>query len=168
MLSITGTASVRLATGSPPAAPFVWGIREARVTTDLTIYTGDNLRLEFLAADNKTVEHDAVIWSRTSPGAQTVALTNLTVPHDDTLPYPSSDVKRIKLVLTDNSGSVISDNMAWYTVVKDDFTSRIGWIIINWANHSAADKDQLSSEITQIIINWASVSSTRDQGDFSQ
>jgi hypothetical protein len=163
MLSCAGTANVRLAiTGTPP---FLWGIREAKLNANLVIYQGDNLHLIFLAQDNVTVESDNVIWSRTAPGAQAVVLTSLVVPHDSGL---TGNVKRAKLMLTDNSGAIILDNMAWYTVVQDDLSSRISWIILNWGSHNSSQQDQLSSEISQIIINWATFPSTRDQGDFSQ
>jgi uncharacterized membrane protein len=156
----TGTANIRLATGT---APFVWGIRKVRVTTSLVVYTGDNLRLRFLAYDNVTVESENVIWSRTAPGPQTVTLTNLVVPHDIALLV---NVHRVKLVLTDNSGVMILDNMAWYTPVQDDWGSRVGWIVLNWASHNSSQQDQLGSEIGQIVINWSSVPTTADQHDF--
>jgi len=164
----TGTASIWPATGSPPAAPFLCGIRKAKTTENLVVNTGDNLRLRFLAQDNVTVENEAVIWSRTAPGAQTVNLTNLIVPHDNNLPYPLFNVKRVKLVLTDSAGTVILDNMAWYRAVQDDWGNRITWIILNWASHNSSQQDQLGNEISQIILNWASTPTVRDQHDFSQ
>jgi hypothetical protein len=160
-----GIASIRLATGSPPSPAFLWGIRKVRVTADLTIYQGDNLHLIFLAADNKTVENEDIIWSRTAPGAQTVTLTNLIVPHDIAFLV---NVHRVKLVLTDSAGNVILDNMAWYKVVQDDWGSRVSWIVLNWASHNSSQQDQLGSEISTIILNWASTPTTRDQHDFSQ
>ena len=163
--SCTGTASIRIATGT---APFLWGIRKVKVTASLVVYQGDNLRLRFLAADNITIESESVIWSRTAPGAQTVTLTNLIAPHDGNLPYPSGNVKRVKLVLTDSSGNVILDNMAWYKVVQDGWGSRIGWIILNWSAHNSAQQDQLGDEISQIILNWAGTPTTGDQHDFLQ
>jgi hypothetical protein len=162
----TGTASIRLATSGTP--PFLWGIRKATMTTNLVVNQGDNLRLRFLANDNITVESESVIWSRTAPGPQIVNLTNLIVPHDGNIPYPSGNVHRVKLVLTDSSGIMILDNMAWYTSVQDDWGTRITWIILNWASHNSSQQDQLGSEISQIILNWASAPTTGDQHDFSQ
>jgi hypothetical protein len=164
----TGTASIRLATGSPPSPPFLWGIRKVRVTTNLVVNQGDNLRLRFLGYDNRTVEWENVIWSRTTPGPESVVLTNLIVPHDNTLPYPSGNVKRVKLVLTDSAGNVILDNMAWEKVIQDDWGTRVSWIILNWGSHTAAEQNQLGSELTQIILNWAGTPSGRDRRDFSQ
>jgi hypothetical protein len=163
----TGTASIRLATGT---APFLWDIRKANVNTNLIVNQGDNLRLSFLGWDNITVESGMVIWNRTAPGAQVVTLTNLVVPHDlnGTGGNPAVNVKRVKLVLTDSSGTIILDNMAWYTVVQDDWGSRMGWIILNWASHDISQQDQLGAEITSIIISWASTPTTGDQQDFSQ
>jgi len=162
----TGTASIRLATSG--SAPFLWGIRKANVNTNLVVNQGDNLRLRFLANDNITVESESVIWSRTAPGPQIVNLTNLIVSHDGNLPYPSGNVHRVKLVLTDSFGVTILDNMAWYTSVQDDWGTRITWIILNWASHTALQQDQLGSEISAIILGWASTPTTRDQHDFSQ
>jgi predicted alpha-1,2-mannosidase len=155
----TGTASIRPATGP---APFLWGIRKTTVTVNLIVDNGDNLRLVFLRYDN-TVEGDNVIWSRTALGAQTVSLTNLTVPHPSNV-----NVKSAKLILTDSAGTVIMDNMAWYRIVQDDWYNRITWIILNWGGHNSSQQDQLSNEITQIIIYWLGCPSTRDQCDFSQ
>jgi hypothetical protein len=163
--SCTGTASIRLATGNPPSAPFLWGIRKAVVTTNLTINQGDNLHLIFLAQDNQTVESDDVIWSRTASGAENVSLTDLVIPHDSGL---TGNVQRVKLILTDTAENVILDNMAWYTVVKDDWSNRITWIILNWGGHNSPQQDQLSNEITIIIINWGSAPTSRDQHDFSK
>jgi len=146
----------------------MWGIREAKLNTNLVVYQGDNLRLIFLAQDNVTVQSENVIWSRTALGTQTVNLTNLIVPHDSTTPYPSVNVHRVKLVLTDNMGNMVWDNMAWYKVVQDDWGSRVGWVILNWSSHSSSQQDQLGMEITQIILNWSNVSTTSDQSDFSQ
>jgi parallel beta-helix repeat protein len=164
----TGTASIRLATGSPPSPPFLWGIRKVRVNANLVVNQGDNLRLRFLGYDNKTVEWEDVIWSRTAPGPENVILTNLIVPHDNTLPYPSGNVKRVKLVLTDSAGNVILDNMAWEKVVQDDWGTRVSWIILNWGSHTSAQRDQLGSEVTQVILNWAGTPTGRDRRDFSQ
>jgi hypothetical protein len=166
----TGTASIRLATGSPPSSPYLWGIRKVKVTTSLVVNQGDNLRLRFLAQDNVTIENEAVIWSRTAPGAQVVTLTNLVVPHDlnGAGGNPAVNVKRVKLVLTDNLGNMILDNMAWYRVIQDDWGTRITWIILNWASHNSSQQDQLGSEISTIILNWASTPTTGDQHDFSQ
>lgn len=178
VLPCKGTASIRLATGSPPAPPFLWGIRKVRVTTNLVVYTGDNLHLIFLAYDNKTVESDNVIWSRTISGPENVVFTNRIVPHDNNLSWPAGgypsialakpagDVHRVKLVLTDSAGNIILDNMVWYTATKDDWGTRITWIILNWPSHTAAKQDQLGNEITPIILNWASTPTTRDQYDF--
>jgi hypothetical protein len=58
--------------------------------------------------------------------------------------------------------------MAWYTVVQDDWSNRISWIILNWASHSSPQQDQLSNEISTIILSWAGVPTVRDQHDFSQ
>jgi parallel beta-helix repeat protein len=157
--SPVGTASIQLATLM--ASPFVWGIRKATVTTSLVVNQGDNLHLIFLAYDN-TVESDNVIWSRTAPGAQTVTL-NMIIPHPI-----GNNVKRVKLVLADNAGNVILGNMAWYTVVQDDWSNRISWIILNWGSHTSPQQDQLSNEISAIILNWANVQTTTDQHDFSQ
>jgi outer membrane protein assembly factor BamB len=159
-----GTASIRLATSGTP--PYLWGIRKARVTVNLVVYEGDNLRLRFLKMDNTTVEWENVIWSRTAPGAQTVTLTNLVVPHDNYSPYPSGNIYRMKLVLTDSAGNVILDNMAWYTAVHNDWGSRIQWIILNWALHTGTEQIQLGAEIQQIILNWPDIPSARDQHDF--
>jgi hypothetical protein len=163
--SVTGTASTRLA--STGTAPLVWGIRKVKVTTNIVVNIGDNLRLRFLAYDNVTVESEAVIWSRTAPGAQIVTFTNLIVPHDSNLPYPSGNVKRVKLVLTDSAGIVILDNMAWYKVVQDDWGSRVNWIILNWSAHNSSQQDQLGSEINTIVLGWSGVPTTIDQHDFS-
>jgi len=76
------------------------------------------------------------------------------------------NIKRVKLVLTDNTGAVVLDNMAWYTVVQDDWGSRMSWIILNWSNHNSSQQDELGNEITSIIINWASTPIIRDQGDY--
>jgi parallel beta-helix repeat protein len=173
----TGTASIRLATGT---APFLWGIRKVKTTENLVVNTGDNLRLIFLAYNNVTVESEDVIWSRTAIGTQIVNLTDLIVSHDNSLTWPAGDspsialampagnVKRVKLILTDSAGNVIVDNMAWYTVVQDDWSNRISWIILNWASHSSPQQDQLSNEISTIILSWAGVPTVRDQHDFSQ
>jgi parallel beta-helix repeat protein len=158
---VTGTASIRRATGT---APFVWGIRKVKVTTNLVVTIGDNLRLKFLAYDNVTVESEAVIWSRTAPGAQIVNLTNLIVPHDIALLV---NVHRVKLVLTNSAGTVIVDNMAWYKVVQDDWGARVNWIVLNWASHSSSQQDELGSEIGQIVLGWSGVPTTIDQQDFS-
>jgi hypothetical protein len=166
MLSCTGTASIRLATTG--TVPFLWGVRESKLNINLMVYQGDNLRLIFLANDNVIVESENAIWSRTAPGAQTVNLTNLIVPHDSTTPYPSVNVQRVKLVLTDNMGNMVWDNMAWYKVVQDDWGSRITWITLNWSSHNSSQQDQLGMEITQIILNWSNVSTISDQSDFSQ
>jgi parallel beta-helix repeat protein len=160
-IAYAGTASLGLATSGTP--PYLWGIRKANVTVNLTVNTGDNLHLIFLQYDNKTVEWDTVIWSRTAPGPQTVTLTNLVVQHPGNL-----NVKRVKLVLTDNAGNVVLDNMAWYTVVQSDWGSRIIWIVVNWANHTSSQQNQLGNEIIQIVVNWANVPTTSDQSDFSQ
>jgi len=153
-------------------APFLYGIYKAYVNVNLTVYTGDNLRLRFLALDNKTVENENVIWSRTAPGTQTVTLENLFVPHDNALiglGHPNDYIKRMKLVLTDSAGNVILDNMAWYKVVQDDWGDRISWIVLNWALHTLSNQDKLGDEISTIVLNWALVpSSPRDQQDFSQ
>jgi hypothetical protein len=162
------SASIRLATGSPPPAPFPWGIRKVRVNANLVVNQGDNLCLRFLAYDNKTIEWENVIWSRTTPGPENLILTDLIVPHDNTLPYPSGNVKRVKLVLTDSAGNVILDNMAWEKVIQDDWGTRVSWIILNWGSHTAAEQNQLGSELTQIILNWAGTPSGRDRRDFSQ
>jgi hypothetical protein len=168
-VAVTGTASIRLATGTPPSPPYLWGIRKVKVTTNLIVYTGDNLRIRFLAQDGVTPEGtENVIWSRSAPGAQTVTLTNLVVPHDNGSPYPTGQVKRVKLVLTDSAGNIILDNMAWFRAVQDDWGTRITWIILNWASHNSSQQDQLGSEISTIILNWASCPTVRDQGDFSQ
>jgi predicted alpha-1,2-mannosidase len=180
----TGTAGVRLAAGNPPLAPFLWGIRKVVVTTSLTINQGDNLHLIFLAQDNHTIESDNVVWSRTSPGSENVTLTDLIVPRDNNLTWPAGGfpsialaepigsapdhTKRVKLVLTDSAGNILLDNMAWYTVVQDDWSNRISWIIINWGSHNSSQQDQLSNEISSIIINWGSAPTSRDQHDFSQ
>jgi hypothetical protein len=119
--------------------------------------------MRFLAQDNVTVESENVIWSRTNPGAENVNLTNLIVQHPSNL-----NLKRVKLVLTDNTCAVVLDNMAWYTVTQDDWGGRIGWIILNWSAHNSSQQDQLGSEISTIILNWASVPTTRDQYDFSE
>jgi len=167
-VAATGTASIRMAGTGSTSAPFLWGMRKAAVTVNLWVNNGDNLRLIFLKADNKTVESENVVWSRTAPDAQNVILTNLVVPHDNHSPYPSDYVKRVKLVLTDSAGNVILDNMAWYTVVQNDWGSRITWIILKWALHSSLQKSQLGSEIQQIILKWALCPTARDQRDFSQ
>jgi parallel beta-helix repeat protein len=138
----TGEASVSLAISG--ISPYLWGICKANVTVNLTINRGDNLRLRFLALNNSTIENENVIWSRTVPGSQTVNLTNLVISHDNHAPYPSDYMKRVKLVLTDNAGNVILDNMSWYKVVQDD-----------WGNR-----------IVSIVVNWANVPTTRDQCDF--
>jgi hypothetical protein len=121
-----------------------------------------------------------VIWSRTAPGVQVVTLTNMVVPHDNNLTWPvggsssialakpAGTVKRVKLVLTDNTGAVVQENMAWYRIVQDDWSNRISWIIINWGSHTSSQQDQLSNEISSIIINWGSTPTTRDQQYFSQ
>jgi hypothetical protein len=162
----TGTASIRLAITGP--VPYLWGTSKAKVTTDLEVYTGTNLRLRFLAADNKTVESEVVIWSRTIPGVESVSLTNMIFLHDNHLPYPVGIIKRVKMVLTDNAGNVILDNMAWYTPSQDDWGKRVNWIILNWSSHTAAQQDQLGNEVTQIVLNWAATPTTHDQGDFSK
>jgi hypothetical protein len=131
------------------------------------VNTGDNLRLIFLLYDNVTVESEAVIWSRTAPGAQTVTFLNLVVPHDSGSPYPTGNVKRVKLVLTDSAGNVILDNMAWYKVVQDDWGARVNWIVLNWSGHNSSQQDQLGAEVNQIILGWSGVPTTIDQGDFS-
>jgi hypothetical protein len=163
---LSGTVSIRLAISG--TSPYLWGIRKVRVTANILVGAGDNLRLRFLTYDNVSVESEMVIWSRTAPGAENVNLTNLVVPHDANLPYPSGDVKRVKLVLTNSSGAIIEDNMAWYTPVQDDWSNRLNWIILNWANHNSSQKDQLSNEINAIILNWSTVPTTRDQHDFSR
>jgi parallel beta-helix repeat protein len=155
------TANARLATSG--TAPYLWGTRKAIITVNLLVDQGDNLRLEFLKYDNTTVEAESVIWSRTILGTERVGFTNLIVPHPGNV-Y----VKRIKLVLTDNAGTVVLDNMAWYTVVQDDWSNRIIWIILNWGSHNSSQQDQLSNEISTIILNWGSVPTSRDQHDFSQ
>jgi hypothetical protein len=160
-----GTASIRLATSG--TSPYLWGIRKVDVTANILVSEGDNLRLRFLAYDNLTVESEAVIWSRTAPGAENVNFMNLVVLHDADLPYPLEDVKRVKLVLTDNLGNVILDNMSWYTVVQDDWSNRISWIILNWGSHTSPQQDQLSDEINHIVLDWALVPETRNQHDFS-
>jgi uncharacterized membrane protein len=174
--AVTGTASIRLATGT---APFLWGIRKVKTTENLVVNVGDNLKLIFLAYDNVTVESQAVIWSRTAPGAQVVNLTNLIVPHDNSLTWPAGgspsialampagNVKRVKLVLTDSAGNVIVDNMAWYKAVQDDWSNRVSAIILSWPSHTSSQQDQLSNEITAIILGWPSVPTTADQHDFS-
>jgi parallel beta-helix repeat protein len=159
----TGTASIRLATSG--TAPFLWGTRKVTVTLNLVVNQGDNLRLIFLTYDNKTVENEVVIWSRTSPGAQTV-IENLVVLYNSNL--PANYVKRVKLVLTDSAGATILDNMSWYTVVQDDWSNRISKIILSWSSHNSTQQDQLSNEISAIILNWANVQTTTDQHDFSQ
>jgi hypothetical protein len=165
----SGTASIRLAaSGAGISPPFLWGIRKVKVTTSLVVYYGDNLRLRFLDYDNMTVESETVIWSRTHGGAENVTLTNLVVPHDNHLPYPSDYVKRVKLVLTDSAGNLILDNMAWYKVVQDYWGGRLQWIILKWSSHTPAQQDQLGAEIQQIILNWSNIPSGRDQHDFSQ
>jgi hypothetical protein len=128
---------------------------------NLLVSKGDNLHLMFLKYDNVTVETENVIWSRTAPGAQTVVLTNLIIMNTENV-----SVSRVKLVLTDNAGNVIWDNMAWYTPVQDDWSNRISWIILNWAGHNSSQQDQLSNEISTIILKWGNVPSTRDQRDF--
>jgi len=97
-----------------------------------------------------------------------VSFTNLVVPHDNHSPYPSDYVKRVKLVLTDSAGNVVSDNMAWYTVVQNDWGSRLQWIILKWALHSSSQQNQLGVEIQQVILNWAKIPTVCDQRDFSQ
>jgi hypothetical protein len=62
----------------------------------------------------------------------------------------------------------VLDNMAWYTVVQDDWSNRISYIILKWGSHNSSQQDQLSNEISTIILNWGSVPTTRDQHDFSQ
>jgi hypothetical protein len=177
---LLGTAKIRLASGT---APLLWGIRKVNVTINLLLAQGDNLHLIFLANDNVTVESDNVIWSRTTPVTENVSFTNLVVPHDNNLSWPAggspainlalvgsnstSNVKRVKLVLTDNTGTVILDNMAWFKVVQDDWSNRISWIILNWGNHNSPQQDQLSNEISQIIIGWGSVPTVSDQHDFT-
>jgi peptide/nickel transport system substrate-binding protein len=163
-----GTASIRVFGTGSTTPPFLWDIRKANVTASLTIYQGDNLHLVFLTQDNHTVENDIVIWSRSADNAETVSFTNLIVQHDNGLPYPSGNVKRFKMVLTDNAGNVILDNMAWYTVVQDDWSNRIIWIILNWGSHNSSQQDQLSNEISSIILNWGSCPTSRDQYDYSQ
>jgi hypothetical protein len=178
VLIATGTASIRMAGTGSTSPPFLWGISKANVNTNLTIYQGDNLHMIFLAQDNHTVESDNVIWSRTAPGAQVVTLTNLIVPHDSSLTWPAggspsinlakpaSTEKRIKLVLTDSSGNIILDNMAWYRIVQDDWSNRISWIILRWGSHTSPQQDQLSNEISAIIISWGTVPTAHDQHDF--
>jgi rhodanese-related sulfurtransferase len=158
---LIGTARIRMASGNPPYAPFLWGVRKANVNVNLLVSKGDNLHLMFLKYDNVTVETENVIWSRTAPGAQTVVLTNLIIMNTENV-----SVSRVKLVLTDNAGNVIWDNMAWYTPVQDDWSNRISWIILNWAGHNSSQQDQLSNEISTIILKWGNVPSTRDQRDF--
>jgi uncharacterized repeat protein (TIGR01451 family) len=165
----TGTASIRfVGTGSWPAT-FLWGIGKARTTENLVVNTGDNLVVRFLKQDNVTVENDIVIWSRTAPGAQVVTLTDLVVAHDNNRGggNPLNNVKRVKLVLTNSAGTVILDNMAWYTPVQDDWSNRISWIILKWGNHNSSEQDQLSNEISSIILNWGNCPTSRDQQDFS-
>jgi hypothetical protein len=176
---VTGTASIRMSGTGSTSPPFLWGISKVNVTTSLTISQGDNLHLIFLAQDNHTVESDNVIWSRTAPGAQVVTLTNLIVPHDSSLTWPAggspsinlakpaSTEKRVKLVLTDNTGAVVQDNMAWYRIVQDDWSNRISWIILRWGSHTSPQQDQLSNEISAIIISWGTVPTAHDQHDFS-
>jgi hypothetical protein len=162
-IPVTGTASIRLATsGAGISPPFLWGIRKAKTTESLVVNVGDNLRLRFLLYDNVTVESESVIWSRTAPGAQTVNLTNLIVPHPSNL-----NVKRVKLVLTNSAGTVIVDNMAWYKAVQDDWGARVNWIVLNWSAHNSSQQDQLGSEVNQIVLGWSGVPTTIDQGDFS-
>jgi hypothetical protein len=167
---LTGTASIRMAGTGSTSAPFLWGIRKAKTTENLVVNTGDNLRLRFLAQDNVTVENDIVIWSRTAPGEQVVSLMDLTVAHDNNLAggNPAVNMKRVKLILTDSSGNVILDNMAWYRVVQDDWSNRISWIILRWSGHNSSQQNQLSNEITQIIIGWGSAPTARDQHDYSR
>jgi uncharacterized membrane protein len=165
---LMGTASIRLAT-SQVNPPFLYGIYKAYVNVNLTVYTGDNLRLRFLAQDNKTIESENVIWSRTAPGAQTVNLTNLIVPHDNalvSLGSPTDYIKRMKLVLTDSAGNVL-ENVAWYRVVPDDWGARISWIVINWSLHTPSNQDRLGDEISTCVLNWALTPyGPRDQHDF--
>jgi len=160
----TGTASIRPAITGP--VPYLWGTSKAKVTADLKIYTGGNLRLRFLAADNKTVESEAVVWGRTMPGEEYVSFTDRSVLHDNHLPYPVGIIKRVKMVLTDNAGNVILDNMAWYTPVQNDWGNRVNWIVLNWSSHTGAEQDQLGNEITQIVLNWSNTPIIRDQWDF--
>jgi hypothetical protein len=159
--AVTGTASVRLAFSEP--APYLWGTRKVSLTLNLTINYGDNLLLKFLSYDNNTAEVENVVWNRSVQGHENVSLTGLVVPHPENV-Y----VERVKLVLTDSTGAVVMDNMAWYTVVQDDWYNRITWIILHWGGHNSSQQDQLSNEITQIIIYWLGCPSTRDQNDFSQ
>jgi uncharacterized repeat protein (TIGR01451 family) len=165
----SGTANIRLTPVPSPSAPYLYGIYKVTLTENLLV-SGDNLHLIFLKYDNKTIEADNVIWSRTAPGAETVTFTNLIFQHDNRTPPspPSSYIKRVKLVLTDNAGTVVLDNMAWYTVVQDDWSNRISYIILKWGSHNSSQQDQLSNEISTIILNWGSVPTTRDQHDFSQ
>jgi hypothetical protein len=176
--SSTGTASIRMSGTGSLSPPFLWGISKANVSVSLQVPQGDSLRLIFLAQDNHTVESDNVIWSRTAPGLENVTLTNLVVPHDNNLTWPAggspsislakpaNTIKRVKLVLTDSSGNIILDNMAWYRIVQDDWSNRISWIILKWGSHNSSQQDQLSNEISSIIIGWGSVPTTRDQHDF--
>jgi predicted GH43/DUF377 family glycosyl hydrolase len=180
----TGTASVRMSGTGSASPPFLWGIRKAVVTTSLTINQGDNLHMIFLAQDNHTIESDNVVWSRISPGSENVTLTDLIVPRDNNLTWPAGGspsialaepigsapdhTKRVKLVLTDSAGNILLDNMAWYTVVQDDWSNRISWIILHWGAHTPPQQDQLSNEISAIIINWGATPTVRDQHDFSQ
>jgi parallel beta-helix repeat protein len=162
----TGAASIRMAGTGATSPPFLWGIRKVVVNGSLTVQTGDNLHLIFL---------DGSDW--TLPGGQ---LDNLIVPHDNNLTWPcggypsmalampAGNVKRVKLVLEDNSGNVILDNMAWYTVVQDDWSNRITWTILRWGSHTSCNQDQLSNEISSIILNWGSCPTSRDQHDFLQ
>jgi hypothetical protein len=164
----SGTASIRMAGTGSTSPPFLYGIYKVTLTGSLLI-SADNLHLIFLKYDNKTIEADNVIWSRTAPGAETVTFTNLIIQHDNhTPPSQTSYAKRIKLVLTDSTGAVVLDNMAWYTVVQDDWSNRISWVILKWGSHNSSQQDQLSNEISAIILNWGSVPTTRDQHDFPQ
>lgn len=134
------------------------------------VYIGDNLHLIFLRYDNKTVENDIVLWSRTGPGAENVILDNLIVPHDNALGglwHSNNYIKRMKLVLENSDGTVILDNMAWCKVVQDDWGDEISWIVLRWALHPIHEQDKMGEEISTIVLNWALIPNTRDQHDFS-
>lgn len=95
-----------------------------------------------------------------------MTFTNMIFLHDNHLPYPADIVKRVKMVLTDDSGDIIVDDMAWYTPVKDDWGNRINWIILNWSRHTVAEQDQLGNETIQIILKWSNTPIIHDQWDF--
>jgi hypothetical protein len=170
VVSVTGTASIRMAGTGSTIPPFLWGIRKVRVTMNFTVYSGYNLHLIFLKYDNVTVESD-----NTLPGGQ---LDNLIVPHDNNLTWPVGgypninlampvgNVQRVKLVLESADGSILLDNMAWSKAVQDDWSNRISWIILRWGSHTSPQQDQLSNEISTIILNWGGVPTARDQHDY--